>query len=70
MLYDEHREAREACGWTLCRMTIGRDGVDIVNDWDLTPDLIKSFLKYSETLKNEEAIFLIYLLESFGYMLE
>ena len=50
MLYDDHREAREACGWALCRLTIGRDGVDIVNDWDLTPDIIKSFLKYSEKL--------------------
>lgn len=70
MLYDDSRDAREACGWTLCRMTISRDGVDILNDWDLTPDLIKSFLKYTSKFTDEEAIFMIYLLEAFGYMLE
>jgi len=70
MLFDEHREGREACGWTVCRMAISRDGVDIINNNKLTTDLISSFLKHTEELKDEEAQFMIYLLESFGYILE
>jgi len=70
MLFDEHREGREACGWTICRMTISRDGGDIINNSKLTTDLISSFMKYTEELKDEEAQFMIYLLESFGYLLE
>lgn len=70
MLFDEYREGREACGWTVCRLSISRDGVDILNNWKLTPDLINSFMKYTETLQDEETQFLIYLLESFGYILE
>jgi hypothetical protein len=70
MLFDEHREGREACGWTVCRIAISRDGVDIINNNKLTTDLISSFLKYTEELKDEEAQFMIYLLESFGYILE
>jgi len=70
MLFDEHREGREACGWTICRMTISRDGGDIINNSKLTTDLIASFMKYTEELKDEEAQFMIYLLESFGYLLE
>ncbi len=70
MLFDDYLEAREACGWTLNRICCGRDGVDIINQWKLTADLIKSFLKYSEGFKDAEAKFLIYLLEAFGYILE
>jgi len=70
MLFDEYKEGREVCGWALCRISIGRDGVDIINNWKLTPHLINSFLKYSEGFKDEEAEFLIYLLETFARQLE
>lgn len=70
MLFDEHRHGREACGWTVCRIAISRDGVDIINNRKLTPDLIASFMKYTEQLDDKEAQFLVYLLESFGYILE
>jgi hypothetical protein len=70
MLFDEHIVGREACGWAICRVSIGRDGVDIINNWKLTPDVINSFLKYSDGFKDQEGPFLIYLLEAFGYILE
>lgn len=56
----------------LCRLTSGRDGVNIlINEYpDIIKYIIKSFKKYTETQKLEEAKFLVYLLESMGNILK
>ena len=51
-------------------MAIARDGVELMCKFNLIPDMIKSFMEYTNELKNEEAKFLIFLLEAFAYILE
>ena len=46
MLFDENVLAREACGWAICRLISGRDGVDILCP-NMGKALIESFLIYS-----------------------
>ena len=60
---------REACGWCLVRIASARDGVEFIATKELTRTMIESFLKYSETIKIEDARFLIYLLEAFTNIL-
>lgn len=69
MLFDESLPAREACGWALCRIVTGRDGVDLLCNSSLTEVIIKSFMKYTENPNNDVARFDIYLLEVFTRLL-
>lgn len=78
MLFDESLHAREACGWALCRIVTGRDGVDTLCISNLTRVMIESFMKYTERpkvyhfchQKSDVAKFVIYLLEVFTRILQ
>jgi hypothetical protein len=59
----DERDVREVAGWMLCRLSSGKDGVELIIKYDLIKYIIKAFKKYSEGFKIEEAQFLIYLLE-------
>jgi len=50
-------DVREVSGWMLCRLTSGRDGVDIIIKHDLIKYIIKAFQKYSENFEIKEAKF-------------
>lgn len=62
---------REACGWMLCRMTSGRDGVDLLVDrhTEILKNLIISFKSNCKKRVVEEAQFLIYLLETMSNLM-
>lgn len=66
ILSDDEIQCREVCGWMLCRLTSGRDGVDILvhKHTDIIKYMIISFTKHSKAQKKEEAPFLVYLLET------
>ncbi|CAD8171232.1 unnamed protein product [Paramecium pentaurelia] len=62
LLFDD---AREQCGWALCRIITGRDGVDILCKSNLTKKMIQSFMQSKEYPK-----FTVYLLEAFAKIVE
>jgi len=41
----------EACGWALCRMVTGRDGVDILCQSNLIKNMIDSFMTFTTNPK-------------------
>ena len=49
---------------------MSRDGVDLFVKHQTIAAAIDSFLKYTETLRDEEAKFYVYLLETFSYFLQ
>lgn len=56
----------------LCRLVSGRDGVDLLTSKypQIIKYMISSFKKYSNEPQVSEARFLIYLLETMGYILQ
>jgi hypothetical protein len=60
----------EACGWAICRIVTGRDGVDILAESKLIEQMIKSFMQYTVKPTPEVAKFDIYLLEAFSRVLQ
>lgn len=70
MLLADSRECREVCGWLLCRLCSGRDGVDIVIQKDQVRHIVASFKNNSDKYDIQEAMFLIYLLECMASILQ
>jgi len=46
------------------RFVSGRDGVQLLTDNEVIESIIKSYLHYTDSLNDQDAPFLIYLLES------
>ena len=72
LLTDKYLDVREAAGWALVRLSLDRDGVNLqcLNEMPLA--MIESFHQYTD-LANFDQLncrFLIYLLESFFYILK
>ncbi|KAM3136015.1 hypothetical protein pb186bvf_011820 [Paramecium bursaria] len=62
LLFDD---ARDDCGWALCRIISGRDGVDILCRSNLTKVMIEAFMQSDGHFK-----FQVYLLEAFSKISE
>jgi hypothetical protein len=70
MLLNDQLDCREVCGWMLCRLSSGRDGTETLIKLDQVKYIIKSFRDYSNDFRQEEAVFLIYLLECMANVLQ
>jgi hypothetical protein len=70
MLLQDQLKCREVCGWMLCRMTSGRDGVEKLIRLDQVQYIIRSFKENSDKFSKDEAMFLIYLLECMACILQ
>lgn len=70
LIIEDDLKCREVYGWMLCRMCSGRDGVEILIKLEIVKDIIRSFLKHSETKKKSEVMFLVYLLECSALILQ
>ncbi len=70
MLYEDIPEARESCMWAINRFVSARDGVCKLAENSVVPQIITSFLKYSESLKKEDCCFIKYLLEALTHILQ
>lgn len=70
MLLTDTRDCREVCGWLLCRLCSGKDGVDIVIQKDQVRHIVASFRNNSNTYDRKESMFLIYLLECMSSLLQ
>ena len=72
LLTDEFLDVREAAGWALVRLSIDRDGVNLQCQNEMPLAMINSFHKYTDlkSFKQDNCKFLIYLLESFFYILK
>ena len=70
ILMKDELKCREVCGWMLCRMCSGRDGVDILINTNQIQYIIKSFRANSESYDKKEAMFLIYMLECMASILQ
>ena len=70
MLLTDELMCREVCGWLLCRLCSGRDGVDILIQKDQVKHIVASFKANSDKQDKREALFLIYLLESMVCLLQ
>jgi hypothetical protein len=72
LLTDKFLDVREAAGWALVRLSLDRDGVDLQCQNEMPSAMIESFHYYTnlEDFHQENCRFLIYLLESFFYILK
>lgn len=48
IIFDEERSVRESLGWCICRLTLSREGVDLLCEKGIVRRIIDSFLKYSQ----------------------
>ena len=53
ILFDEEREVRESLGWCICRLTLSREGVDLLCEKGIVKRIIESFLRYSQNFNPE-----------------
>jgi hypothetical protein len=72
LLFDKFLDVREAAGWCLVRLSMDRDGVMLLCKNRMPHYMIESFHKFTEIKKYDQknSRFLIYLLESFFYVLK
>lgn len=70
MLFEDIPQARESCMWAINRFVSARDGVCKLADNNVIPQIITSFLKYSDGLQKTDSCFIKYLLEALTHILQ